>query len=168
MHHTAKARTTVPKANVTPHSHVLLNRVIPLVLRSPLHGLLSKNLMLLTYTGRKSGTRYTIPVTYLEGEDGTIRVFSNQRWWRNLRPAAPVTLRLRGHEVEAAATVVEDRGTVAREVAAFLARKGAKAAPMINVPIPASRPSTEADIARASREHVVVYCETQPSSVLAV
>lgn len=98
MHHTATARAkaqTPREKNETPHSHILLNHIIPLVLRSPLHGLLSKNLLLLTYTGRKSGTQYMIPVTYFE-DGGTILVFSNQRWWRNLRGGVPVTLRLRG------------------------------------------------------------------------
>jgi hypothetical protein len=32
------------------------------LLRSPLHGLLSGMLMLLSYTGRKSGRTYTIPI----------------------------------------------------------------------------------------------------------
>ncbi len=164
MHHTAAARAKTAQAgaarepNATPHSHVILNRVIPLVLRSPLHGLLSKNLMLLTYTGRKSGRRYTIPVSYFMPGDGeAIRVFSNQRWWRNLRGGASVTLRLRGSDVDAVAEVIEERETVAREVASFLAAKGAKAAPMINLPLTEKDAPTEARIAIASRDHVVIY-----------
>jgi hypothetical protein len=46
----------------------LLNRVInPLVrwlIRSPLHWLASRRLALITYTGRRSGRAYTIPVGY--------------------------------------------------------------------------------------------------------
>lgn len=100
--------------------------------------------------------RYTLPVTYFEGADGAIRVFSNQRWWRNPRGGASVTLRLRGRDVAATATVIEDRVMVAREVAAFLAAKGAKAAPMLNLPLAAKRSPTEAQIAAASRDHAVV------------
>lgn len=169
MHHTAAARAAraaraeAPReTNATPHSHVILNRVIPLVLRSPLHGLLSRNLLLLTHTGRTSGKAYTIPVTYFEGEDGAIRMFSNQRWPRNLRGGAAVTLRLRGRDVGARADVIEDRTTVTREVAPFLATKGTKAARMINVQIDATRPPTEAEIATASREHVVVSVTLAP------
>jgi hypothetical protein len=33
-------------------------------LRSPLHGLLSNGMMLLTVTGRKTGKKYTTPVGY--------------------------------------------------------------------------------------------------------
>ena len=40
----------------------LLNPLLAALLRSPLHRLASKNLMLLTVTGRKSGRTYTLPV----------------------------------------------------------------------------------------------------------
>jgi hypothetical protein len=40
------------------------NVFVRLLLRSPFHGWLSDNVLLLTYTGRKSGKRYTIPVAY--------------------------------------------------------------------------------------------------------
>lgn len=59
MHHTAAARAKAAGAgaarepDATPHSHVILNRIIPLVLRSPLHGMLSRNLMLLTFRGAR-------------------------------------------------------------------------------------------------------------------
>jgi len=41
-----------------------LNPLMRALLRSPLHGLLSGMLMLLSYTGRKSGKVYTIPIGY--------------------------------------------------------------------------------------------------------
>ena len=43
------------------------NPIIRLVLRSPLHGLFSGSLALITYRGRKSGKEYTIPVQYVQG-----------------------------------------------------------------------------------------------------
>jgi hypothetical protein len=138
-----------------PHSHALLNRLIPLILRSPLHSLLSRNLMLVTFTGRRSGRRFTIPVTYLE-RDEAILVFSNQRWWKNLRGGAPVTLRLRGRELSGRAEPIEDATTVAREVRAFLARKGRRAAALINLRLDPAREPTEAEIADSARGHIVV------------
>jgi hypothetical protein len=81
---------------------VLLNRVInPLVrwlIRSPLHGLASRRIALITYSGRRSGHRYTIPVGYeVTGVDVTITVGSPDRkvWWRSLTGAgAPVELQI--------------------------------------------------------------------------
>jgi F420H(2)-dependent quinone reductase len=83
----------------------LLNRVInPLVrllIRSPLHPLVSRRIALITFTGRRSGRRYTIPVGYqIAGTRLTITVGSPERkvWWRNLRgTGAPVELVVRGH-----------------------------------------------------------------------
>ena len=35
------------------------------LLRSPLHGLVSGRIVLLAFTGRRSGRRFTVPVSYL-------------------------------------------------------------------------------------------------------
>jgi len=53
-----------------------------------------------TYTGRRSGRRYTIPVGYqMTGAQVTINVASPDRkvWWRSLKgTGAPVELLVRG------------------------------------------------------------------------
>jgi hypothetical protein len=60
-----------------------VNRLVTGLLCSPFHALLSHTTMLLTFTGRKSGRRYTIPVRYLrEGE--TLLTLTDSPWWRNL------------------------------------------------------------------------------------
>jgi hypothetical protein len=78
----------------------IINPVVRLLIRSPLHRLVSQRIALITYTGRRSGRRYTIPVGYqLAGTQLTITVGSPERkvWWRNLRgTGAPVELVVRG------------------------------------------------------------------------
>src|SRR5215218_8230084 len=82
----------------------VLNRVVnPLIrwlLRSPLHRLASRRLALITYTGRRSGRRYTIPVGYQMADlQLTITVGSpdHKVWWRSLTgTGAPVELIVRG------------------------------------------------------------------------
>ncbi len=44
--------------------------------RSPLHFLVSKSIMLITFTGRKTGNRYTTPISYLP-EGDTVTVFTH-------------------------------------------------------------------------------------------
>jgi hypothetical protein len=158
MHHTGRRplqSSLAPALDAQPHSHVLLNHVITMILRSPLHGLLSQNLMLISLTGRRTGRRYTFPVTYLTRDNGII-VFSNQRWWKNLRGGAAVTLRLQGREVAAFARPVEEAATVAREARLFLQQKGVRAAAMINLRLDRRRQPTDAEIADSTRGHVVV------------
>jgi len=77
------------------------------LLRSPLHGLLSGSLLLVTYTGRRTGRTFTIPVLYAEvGVDLVVYVGRSREkvWWRNLRGGAPVRVRLRGEELAGAGT----------------------------------------------------------------
>ena len=86
-----------------------LNPVVAWILRSPVHPLLSRGLMLLQLTGRHTGRRYWIPVGYQRDGD-TITVLVSQaprkQWWRNCRAPAPVTMLVRGHWLHGRAVVV--------------------------------------------------------------
>lgn len=42
----------------------LYNPLVALVLKSPMHPLMSGSTMLLTFAGRKSGKQYTTPISY--------------------------------------------------------------------------------------------------------
>ena len=98
------------------------NQVVKFLLRSPLHGILSKNFLLITFTGHKSGKVYTTPVSYSQDGD-TLYIFSHAAWWKNLRPDTPITLRLRGRDVQGLPEpVVEDKKTVAAGLMAHLRR----------------------------------------------
>jgi hypothetical protein len=88
----------------------LFNPIAKTVLRSPLHGLLSHQLLLITFTGRNSGNVFTTPAMY-EREGDIVRLRVGFPWWNNLRGGALVHLRLRG-KMYAATTEVrgEEKG----------------------------------------------------------
>ncbi len=95
-----------------------LNPLVSLLLRSPLHWLLSPGLMLVTVTGRRTGRRYTFPVGYQrDAEVAWVMVSEARRktWWRNLREPSPVELRLRGRLRRAQAAVVSPGSDEFRE-----------------------------------------------------
>jgi hypothetical protein len=77
-----------------------INPLVRWLMRSPLHRLASRRVALISYTGRRSGRRFTIPVGYeMEGLEVTITVGSPERkvWWRSLTgTGAPVELVIRG------------------------------------------------------------------------
>jgi deazaflavin-dependent oxidoreductase (nitroreductase family) len=88
--------------------------------------LASGSLLLIEYAGKKSGRRHALPVQYLEC-GGEILVLvgwpERKRWWRNLRPEAPVRVLHRGRWVEACAHVVEgDAGEAAPRLERFFER----------------------------------------------
>jgi len=141
----------------SPRAHDIANLLIPALLRTPvLHRLLSRELMLITFTGRKSGRSFTTPVTFMPVDCG-VAFFSNQRWWTNLRGGAPVMLRLSGRDVAGYAEPVEDRATVAREARAYLERRGIRNAGKIGLELSASREPNDIELEKAVRNHVVVY-----------
>ena len=96
------------------------NRLVAVLLRSPLHPLVSRRLALISVTGRRTGAQHTFPVGYQESnEELTIPVLWPERklWWRNLRDGAAVRLRLRGADRTGQARArVDDRGGVTVEV----------------------------------------------------
>ena len=104
----------------------VINPAMKALLRSPLHGLVSGSLLLVTFTGRRSGREYTTPVGY-EQVDGTLYVTSqtDRVWWKNLRGGADVTVHLRGEARAGHAEVIEDDEAVADYVLGFVERHGA-------------------------------------------
>ncbi|APW99570.1 hypothetical protein CHINAEXTREME_18125 [Halobiforma lacisalsi AJ5] len=66
-----------------------------LLLRSPLHTLVSDSVTVLTFTGAKTCNEYTTPVGYWV-KDGRILVTTHSPWWRNLKGGAEGELHLRG------------------------------------------------------------------------
>lgn len=91
----------------------LANPVLKWLLRSPFHRRVSKEIGLLTFTGRKSGKRFTTPVGY-HRMDGKLIVFTDSGWWRNLTKGAPATLRVEGREVPVTAEVIKDKDEMIR------------------------------------------------------
>jgi len=103
----------------------LVNPVVRLLLRSPLHPLLSGSLVILSYPGRKSGHWRSLPCMYacdgqhlyvVPGQPG------RKVWWRNLRQPSRVRLRLQGRDREGTATASSDPEAVAAGLRHYLAR----------------------------------------------
>ncbi|WP_246045736.1 nitroreductase/quinone reductase family protein [Halorussus ruber] len=130
------------------------------LLRSPLHGLVSDSLMLITFTGRKSGREYTTPVGYRREED-TLVVFTHSDWWKNLRGGHPVRVLLRGEERSGVAEPSADPADVADHVRQFVEREGVEKARRIGLQVEGDRlPDGEA-LAEALDGTVVIEIELQ-------
>lgn len=90
------------------------NPIIKGLLNSPLHFFASKNMLLITYTGRKSGKTYTLPINYIQDGDTLYATSWKERsWWRNLRSGQTVTLKIQGKEMTASPKVEETNEGVA-------------------------------------------------------
>ncbi|GAB2812360.1 nitroreductase/quinone reductase family protein [Actinocorallia aurea] len=129
-----------------------VNTLVRALLRSPAHRLLSRNTMLLTYTGRKTGTPYTVAVSYVRDGD-TLICYTDSAWWKNLRGGAPVTVVLAGRTFHGTAEPValEPADAVA-SLEAFLHRtpRDAKYHGLRRNPDGTYDPAALADAARTS------------------
>ncbi len=91
----------------------ILRRLNPLIVRilsSPLHGLLSADLLVFEVAGRRTGRGYVLPLSYVTGEGGVLYCCTRpgvSAWWCNVRGGATVRLVLRGRTVAACARVLE-------------------------------------------------------------
>ena len=71
------------------------------LLHSPFHRLISGSILLITYTGRRSGKQYSAPLNYVR-DDNTLWVTSirDRSWWRNFRGEWPIQVLLQRVEIE--------------------------------------------------------------------
>lgn len=155
--------------STTPTIPPSVNRAMKFFLRSPLHGLVSKTILLISFTGCKSGKTYTTPVSYSQVGD-EVFIFTHATWWKNLCGGAPVTLRIKGHEFYGRAEVVaDDKETVAAGLAEHLRRVPSDAR-WYGVTLDAHRNPDAAAVAEAAQTVVMIrvrlVTESHPTGAL--
>jgi deazaflavin-dependent oxidoreductase (nitroreductase family) len=95
---------------------ILANTIATTILRSPWHRLRSNRLLLLTFTGRKSGKEFTTPLRYVQ-EGEILRLIVVYPWWKNLVEKPKVRVLLRGQMRSGTAEVLpEEDGEVVVKV----------------------------------------------------
>jgi hypothetical protein len=133
------------------------NQMVEWMLFSPMHSLLSEHLMLLTYSGKKSGLKRRVPLTYLQ-EGSIVSAFCSRDvvWWKNLQGGAAVLLRLRGHNYTAIATpITDDAAHMIPTFTAFL-RQNRQAGGFQDIPFNADGSPDMATIERVIHSKVMV------------
>ena len=144
----------------------IVNPLVRLILRSPLHGLMGGSLLLIAYRGRKSGKDYTLPVQYARDGDAIYIVPGmpeKKTWWRSLRGGAPVRLLLEGKTLAGNAEILEGgaAGTVPG-LEAYL-KRFPSAATTHNIRPSDSGSFNPEDLSRLAQSMVVVEIKLTPS-----
>ena len=91
----------------------IVNVPMRAVLSLPFPTPLSRNLMLVSYTGRKTGRSYRQPLSYARDGEALLTP-GGGRWTLNMEGGRPGRIRLRGREVPARPELVRDPGEVER------------------------------------------------------
>jgi deazaflavin-dependent oxidoreductase (nitroreductase family) len=131
------------------------------ILRSPLHGMLSNGMMLITVSGRRTGKKYTLPVGYYP-EDGNLWVITSRdrTWWKNLKGGARVSLLLKRKPVSAYAEPELNLEAVETRMHDYLKHVPQAAKPM-GIRVEHGQVN-EQDIARTAKDRLFIRISPYP------
>ncbi len=159
---TSETNKVKPANETKPPKAVMkgMNVVMKGLLRSPLHGRISNMLMLLTFTGSKSGKQFTTPVGY-QREGDTITIITDSPWWKNLEGGAPVKMLVRGEELRGSARPITDKDNVLQATREFLQKNGVQNARQIGLNLDKSRMPTDDELRVILRDRVIVKIDVK-------
>ena len=107
--------------------------------------------ILLHFTGRKTGKRYEIPVMK-QDDNGRLCVYTEARWKVNLRGGADIEVTDMGVRTPMRAELLEDPDAMAAEMEGLIRRIGLKEARQrLGIVVHVGRPPTREELAAAIR-----------------
>jgi hypothetical protein len=139
----------------------IANPFVKALLRSPLHGIASKNVALLHFRGRKSGREFVTPLSYVR-ENGTVCLLSahSTRWWMNLREeGTPVSIEIARETVTGKAKLWDGDSEALRERVRRYLTALPRDAKVYGIKLDASRRPVEESLAEVAPELVFVEVE---------
>jgi F420H(2)-dependent quinone reductase len=99
-------RMTVTLSRVLQTLSRLGSPVVRWVLSGRAHSLMSRQLLLVTFTGRRTGRSFTTAVSYVR-DGNELLIPGGGGWWKNLG-SGPVTVRLRGSRMPVVPEVITE------------------------------------------------------------
>jgi deazaflavin-dependent oxidoreductase (nitroreductase family) len=136
-----------------------LNQFPKAILRSPLHSLMSRRFLLLSFQGRKTGRRYQLPLAYLR-RNGNVIMTTDSGWWRNLKGGRPVQLQLTGRTLKGTAWAVTDDAEVGAALRELLAAQPSYA----RLAGLHTNADGSLDLAQAARDRVLIHVELEAAA----
>lgn len=128
-----------------------------------LGGKMGEAIMLITFTGRKSGKTFTTPIGYTR-QGQTLTSFCNSPWQQNLAGGAPVTVTIQGQTLPGRAITVSDPDQVAAYVKQHLQKGGPQAAHQMALALPKGYRPTDEELQIMLRDRVLIVIELQGST----
>ena len=132
------------------------NPIMVWLLESPLHGMLSGNMMVIQYTGRKSGKAYRLPISYKRVNDTLLTSsYKRRTWWRNLRGGVPVIVHLQGKDIPGQTEVIEDEQGVMNGITDYIGGE-LRTAGLFGVKLGTDRQPESDSLRQVARDQVIV------------
>jgi hypothetical protein len=124
MHHVAVPdQAPVPRrtSDARRRVFVVLNPIMRFLLRLPWRTPMHDRLLLLSFTARKTGKRYSIPISYMQDIDGSLLAPGGGAWKWNLGEGREVSVLLRGQTRRASIEIIRDLSEIERLLPAMAA-----------------------------------------------
>ena len=135
----------------------LINPLVVFILRSPLHFLASKDLIFITFQGRKSKKTFNIPVSYhREGNDLIALTLKKNLWWKNLKMLNRTQITLLGKKEDVGLTIVDQDTQFIKEKMRELIIEKPIDAYFAKVKLDNNKLPLEEDLVEASQKHIVL------------
>lgn len=135
------------------------NPIVIWLLKSPLHGMVSKGVMLVTVTGRKSGRSISTPANYIcAGNSLGAISWRERKRWRNLRGGADVRVLLAGKSLDGHGHVIEEEKAVAQGLFDYYL-KVPKIAKYVGIGLEGTGQPVHADCERLAKKMVMIRIE---------
>ena len=135
----------------------LINPLVVFILRSPLHFLASKNLIFITFQGRKSRKTFNIPVSYhREGNNLIALTLKQNLWWKNLKMLNRTQITLLGKKEDVGITIVDQDTQFIKEKMRELIIEKPIDAYFAKVKLDNNKLPVEEDLEEASQKHIVL------------
>ncbi len=132
------------------------NPIMEWLLKSPFHSLISKNTMILYYTGCKSGKAYHTPVGYQRVNNTLLTTsWKDRTWWKNFREGCDVKILLEGRLEAGHSQVYEDDAAVAEGLTQYIAANP-QAARMFQVEMSENGQPENGSLQKAARVRVFI------------
>ncbi|OBA82146.1 hypothetical protein A9W99_12155 [Mycobacterium sp. 1164966.3] len=140
------------------------NTVVRPLLKSPFHSLASGRLMLLSYTGGKTGKRYSFATGYFPWDDGDIIILSSANWPKTFGGARNVEVLIKRHWFAAQPTVIRQLEQKASMLGEFAKRNGPRAARGLMLGLPADRQPDQQELFDAAAKTTIVRFAIEPKA----
>lgn len=144
--------------------YATLNPPMRALLRSPIHGVASKHLCILSYRGRRSGRKFETPLSFMR-EGNLVRLLSSRetRWWLNFKDeAVDVEVEIARETFKGKAlSILEDGDRLRNGVRTFLTEVPRDAV-VYGIKLDGDRKPRESDIETAAGHVVLVEIELAP------
>ncbi len=131
------------------------NKIMVWLLRSPLHSMISSGIMIIGFTGSKSGKKYSTPVNYYKIDNAIFAMCDRSRiWWKNIKKNSDLDLFIKRENFSGKGLVIDSK-TQVEEALAIIYKHNPQIAKYMKVEMVEGEPVLR-DIQKLSDNTIVI------------